>query len=109
MQFYASGNLLDPVGRVGEVIGSGGGAYPVWTNHREGRVVGTPVRFLHHRSSTLALWVVGQADKQDKIKRGKCGFKPHGLGSRFEVEREAVFETRPTQGKGPRKYVEGQI
>ena len=66
MQFYAPVNLLDPVGRVGEVIGSGEGAYPVWTNHREGRVVGTPVRFLHHRSSTLALWVVGQADKRDK-------------------------------------------
>ena len=66
LQFYASGNQLDPVGRMGEVIGSGGGAYPVWTNHREGRVVGTPVRFLHHRSSTLALRVVGQADKQEK-------------------------------------------
>ena len=54
------------MGRMGEVIGSGGGAYPVWTNHREGRVVGTSVRFLHHRSSTPGLRVVGQADKQDK-------------------------------------------
>ena len=26
LHFYVSGNLVDPVGRMGEVIGSGGGA-----------------------------------------------------------------------------------
>ena len=82
LQFYASGNQLDPVGRVGEVIGSGGGAYPVWTNSREGRVAA-------RLPSPVLLWPPERQDGRNNHSR-KCGFMRE-----LRSSRAVKCETRP--------------